>query len=115
MRRTPLFVLMIVAAIALGAGAVCFAQQSTVETVVGTVTDIEKNGRTATIKTDTGTVIAVKTDNNGVYLRIPANEKTLAKAVPIQFADIAVGDRILGHGTKTGAEFQAQRLVGLTK
>jgi hypothetical protein len=106
---------MIAAAIALGAGAVCAAQQSTVETVVGTVTDIDKNGRTATIKTDKGTVIAVKTDHNSVYLRIPANEKTLTKAAPIQFEDIAVGDRILGHGTKAGEEFQAQRLVVLTK
>jgi hypothetical protein len=107
--------LMIAAAIALGTGAVCAAQQNAVESVVGAVTDIDKNGRSATIKTDTGTVVSVKTDVNTVYLRIPANETTLAKAVSIQFADIAVGDRILGHGTKTGERFQAQRLVVFTR
>ena len=106
---------MIAAAIALAAGAVCAAQQSTVETVVGTVTDIDKNGRTATIKTDTGTVVTLKTDDDTICLRIPANEKTLAKAVSIPFTEIAVGDRVLGHGTKGEKEFQAQRLVVLTK
>ena len=113
MRRPTLVVSMIAATIALGT--VCAAQQNAVESVVGTVTDIDKNARSATIKTDAGTVVSVKTDSNSVYLRIPANEKTLAKAVSIQFGDIAVGDRVLGHGTKTGGEFQAQRLVVLTK
>lgn len=115
MRRTTLLVLMIAAAIALGTGAVCAAQQNAVQSVVGAVTDIDKNGRSATIRTDTGAVVSVKTDDNTVYLRVPANEKTLAKAVSIQFADIAVGDRILGHGTKTGERFQAQRLVVFTR
>ena len=50
-----------------------------------------------------------------MYLRIPAGEKTLAKAVPIQFADIAVGDRVLSHGTKTEQDFLAQRLVVMPK
>lgn len=106
---------MIAAAIALSTGAVCAAQQNAVESVVGTITDIDKNVRSATIKTDNGTVVSVKTDNNSIYLRIPANEKTLAKAVSIQFADLAVGDRVLGHGTRTGPEFLAQRLVVLTR
>jgi hypothetical protein len=106
---------MIAAAIALGTGAVCDAQQNAVDSVVGTITAIDKSVRSATIKTDTGTFISVKTDNNSAYLRIPANEKTLAKAASIQFADIAVGDRVLGHGTKTGQEFLAQRLIVLTR
>lgn len=115
MRRTILIVSTIAAVLALGTGAVSAAQQSTVASVVGTVTDIDKNGRSATIRTDNGIVILLQTDANSAYLRIPTNEKTLAKAVPIQFGDIAVGDRVLGHGTKTGAGFQAQRLVVLTK
>lgn len=115
MRRTTLVVSMIAVAIALGTSALHAAQQNGVESVVGTVTDIDKNGRTATIKTDAGKVVSVKTDSNSVYLRIPANEKTLAKAVSIQFGDISAGDRVLAHGTRTAEEFLAQRLVVLTK
>src|SRR5260370_30424628 len=33
----------------------------------------------------------------------------------MQFADIAVGDRVHGHGTRTGNEFRAQRLVVMPK
>lgn len=115
MRRAPLFVSMIAATLALAAGALYATQQNAVESVVGTVTGIDKNARNATIKTDTGTVITLKTNDDTVCLRIPANEKTLAKAVPIQFAEIAVGDRMLGHGTRRENEFLAQRLVVITK
>ena len=104
-----------IAAIALGAGTVCAAQQNALESVVGTVTDIDQNGRNTTIKTDTGTVITLKTGDDTICLRIPANEKTLAKAVSIQFKEIAVGDRVLGHGTRKENQFLAQRLVVLAK
>ncbi len=115
MRRTTLIVSLIAATIALGTGAICTAQQKAVDSVVGTVTDIDKNNGSATIKTDSDAIVSVKTDHNSVYLRISANEKTLARAVSIQFADIAVGDRVLGHGTKTGTEFLAQRVVVLSR
>src|SRR5207253_4725053 len=45
------------------------------------------------------------------FLRMPAGEKTLSKAVPIQFAEITIGDRVLAHGTKTDQGLVAQRLV----
>ena len=110
-----LVVSMIAAAVALATSAICSAQQNAVESLVGTVTDIDKNGASATIKTDTGTVVTLKTDDSTICLRIPANEKTLAKAVSIQFTEIAVGDRVLSHGTRKEKEFLAQRLVVLTK
>src|ERR1700730_3570503 len=115
MRRTTLVVSLLAAVIALGTGAVCAAHPSTVERVVGAVTNIDKNGRSATIKTDTDVVVTLKTDVGTICLRIPANEKTLAKAVPIQFTEINVGDRVLGHGTRRENEFLAQRVVVLTK
>ena len=95
--------------------AFCPAQQRSTESVVGAVIAIDKDTRSATVKTDNGAVLAVKTDEQTACLRIPAGEKTLAKAVPIQFADIAVGDRVLGHGTKTEKDFLAQRLVVMPK
>src|SRR5436190_13269235 len=50
--------------------------QQKVESVVGAVADIDKSSRRATIKTDTGETITVKTDDNSVFLRILAGEKT---------------------------------------
>jgi hypothetical protein len=88
-----------------------FGGQQKVESVVGVVADIDKDSKSATLKTDSGEVIKLKTDDSTVCLRIPAGEKTLNKAAPIQFADVAVGDRVLGHGTKTDQGFVAQRLV----
>ena len=85
--------------------------QQKVESVVGAVAEIDKSSKRATIRSDSGEMITVKTDDNSVCLRIPAGEKTLSKAVPTQFADITIGDRILVHGTKTDQGFVAQRLV----
>ena len=112
MRRTALVVSMITAATfhsGPASGARGFQQK--VESVVGAVAEVDKSSKRATIKTDSGEMITLKTDDNSVCLRIPAGEKTLSKAVPIQFADITIGDRILAHGTKTDQGFVAQRLV----
>jgi len=112
MKRFALVLSMIVAA----AFQLCVSNgvrgcQQKVESVVGAVADIDKSSKRATIKTDTGETITVKTDDNSVCLRLPAGEKTLSKAVPIQFAEITIGDRILAHGTKTDQGLVAQRLV----
>jgi len=112
MRRTALVVSMIMAAafqLCVSNGVRGFQQK--VESVVGVVTDIDQSSKRATIKSDAGEEIRLKTDDNTVCLRIPAGEKTLSKAAPIQFADITIGDRILAHGAKTDQGFVAQRLV----
>ena len=91
MRRTALVVSMIMAAafqLCVSNGVRGFQQK--VESVVGAVADIDKSSKRATIKTDAGEMITVKTDDNTVCLRIPAGEKTLSKAAPIQFADVTV-------------------------
>ena len=85
--------------------------QQKAESVVGAVAAIDLNNRSATIKTDSGGALVITTDDNTTCLRIPAGEKSLSNAVAIKFAEIAVGDRILGHGTKTDQSFLAQRLV----
>jgi len=116
MRKTSLIVSMVTAALVLfGASQdVCRGEQS-VESVIGAIVEIDANARSATIKTDGGALIAIKANENTVCLRIPAGEKTLAKAVAIQFADIGAGDRVLVHGTRTENEFRAQRLVVMPK
>ena len=89
--------------------------QPKVESVIGAIVAIDASAQSATIKTDADTIVAVKADANTVFLRIPAGEKTLAKAAPIQLADIVVGDRVLAHGTRAGNQFVAQRLVVMPK
>lgn len=93
------------------------AQQNTgtqkAESVIGAVVATGQDGRSLSLKSDAGVVTVVTTDENTACLRIPSGEKTLAKAVPIRFADIAVGDRVLSHGTKTEKGFMAQRLIVL--
>jgi hypothetical protein len=85
--------------------------QQKAESVVGAIAAIDLTNRTATIKTDSGASLVIKTDDNTACLRIPAGEKSLSNAVPIKFAEIAVADRILAHGTKTDQNFLAQRLI----
>jgi hypothetical protein len=92
----------------------CGAQQKA-DSIIGDVVEINAANGTAKIKAEAGALFTIKTDNSTACLRIPAGEKTLTKAVPIKFADIAVGDRVLGHGTKSDSEFLAQRLIVLTK
>jgi hypothetical protein len=116
MRRTVLIVSVVATVFVLRCAPEATARvQEKAESVIGAIVEIDPNTRSATIKTDAGAMVAVKTDENTVCLRLPAGEKTLAKAAPIQFAEIAVGDRVLGHGTRTGNEFRAQRLVVMPK
>ena len=116
MRKTALILSVVVTVFVLRCGAEATGRiQEKAESVIGAIAEIDPNTKSATIKTDAGAMVAVKADENTVCLRIPAGEKTLAKAAPIQFADIAVGDRVLGHGTRTGNEFRAQRLVVMPK
>jgi hypothetical protein len=103
----------------LAAAAECKAQQTAdatrLESVIGAVVEINQTAKSVTIKTDAGVVVTLKADDNTVCLRIPAGEKTLARAAAIQFTDIAVGDRVLGHGSRTNQEFLARRLVVMPK
>jgi hypothetical protein len=95
--------------------AVCAYAQNKTDAIVGSVIETNAAGKNAKIRTDSGEVVALKVDDNTTCMRIPAGEKNLGKATAIQFADVAVGDRVLAHGTKAEKEFLAQRLIVLTK
>jgi len=112
MKRTALVSFVI----AIAAMLVSVSQQSAValqgvESMVGVVEQIDKNGKTATLKTDSGQIVKLAAYDSTVCLRIPAGEKTLSKAAPIKFEEISIGDRVLAHGTKAEQTFAAQRLV----
>src|ERR1043166_845575 len=87
---------------------------SKLDSIVGAVVSVDQLSRSASVKTDAGAVSLILTDENTACLRIPAGERSLAKAVAIQFSDIAVGDRVLGHGLRTAQGFKAQRLIVLS-
>lgn len=85
-----------------------------VDSLIGAVISVDPGAKTMTVKIDSGAGVDVKVDDRTNCLRIPPGEKTLAKATTIQFAEIAVGDRVLIHGTKTDNVFAAQRVVVLS-
>jgi hypothetical protein len=85
------------------------------DAIVGSVIETNAAGKSAKIRTESGEVVALKVDDNTTCIRIPAGEKSLGNATAIQFADIAVGDRVLAHGIRAENEFLGQRLIVLTK
>lgn len=112
MKRVVRFCLLLAVTIILTAAA---SPQDKTEALVGSIIEINAAARNGQIRTDAGESIILRIDDKTVCLRIPAGEKSLSKATSIQFAEITTGDRVLAHGTKTGGEFLAQRLVVLTK
>jgi len=107
--------LIIVLLLSLFSNTTLCAAQSKADSIIGDVVEINAANSTAKIKTEAGALFTIKSDDNTACLRIPAGEKTLTKAVPIKFADMAVGDRLLVHGTKGDSQFLAQRIIVLTK
>jgi hypothetical protein len=61
--------------------------------IVGGVTAID--GKSLTIKSDAGATTTVNVSDTARLLRTAPGLKTLAGAAPIQFSDLAVGDRVL--------------------
>jgi len=112
MKRTALVTFVIVlAAMLVSVRRQSAAAYQAVESKVGAVEQIDKNSKTATLKTDSGEIVRLAANDSTICLRIPAGEKTLNKAAPIKFEDISIGDRVLAHGSKTDQTFTAQRLV----
>src|ERR1041384_120818 len=69
---------------------------SKLDSIVGAVVSVDQLSRSASVKTDPGAVSLILTDENTSCLRIPAGERSLAKAGVIQFSAIAIGDRLRG-------------------
>jgi Domain of unknown function (DUF5666) len=61
--------------------------------IVGAITAID--GKTLTIKSDSGASTTVSVSDTARVLRTAPGAKTLAGATPISFSDLAVGDRVL--------------------
>jgi hypothetical protein len=66
--------------------------------VIGEVTAIEAAANRLTVKTDAGASLSVTLSEKTAYMRLAPGEKTLANAVKIQLAEVAVGDRVWARG-----------------
>jgi hypothetical protein len=112
MRRVALVVL-------IGAAVITFNEfnhtkaQDKLDSLVGAVMNVDAANRTVTLKTDSGATVVVRGDEQTVYLRLPAGERTLSKATPTKLDEIVINDRLLAHGTKSDQAFLAQRLIVL--
>ena len=84
------------------------------ENVIGEVASINKDARILAVRTDQGATIEVKAGDETACLKVPAGETTLAKALPIKFAEIGIGDRVLARGA-AGEDRIARRIVVLPK
>jgi hypothetical protein len=87
------------------------------EFIIGEVVNVDREGGTATVKTDRGVIWFMKVEYGAVCLRLPAGEATLNNAAPIRFVEIEVGDRVLGSGllNEDKKQLRAQRLIIASK
>jgi hypothetical protein len=85
--------------------------------VIGVVSAVDSAANAVSIKTDAGEVYAISVSPETKLLRLAPGEKDLSKAEPIQFADIAVGDRVLAQGPLKDAEktLQAVRIIDMSQ
>lgn len=85
--------------------------------VLGEVTRIDGAQKRVVLKAENGKEVAVITEDQTLYRRIPPGETTLDKAISITFSDLGVGDRVLARGQmdeKQGA-LLARVIVVMTK
>ena len=90
---------------------------ATAQTVhyLGTVTAI--SGDTLTVKTDAGDVHQVQVPSTALLKRIEPGQTDLSKAEPLDYGNIATGDRVLVtlDPNATGATPQAARIIAIKK
>jgi hypothetical protein len=92
-------------------------QGSTLDRVLGEVTEIDSSTRQMTLSTAAGKKQPIKIDDKAIFRRVPPGEKSLDKAVEITLADIGVGDRVLARGAADDQTkvFLARALVVMSK
>jgi len=105
-----------VAAACLAMG-IAAAQQPARTNLVGAVEAIDSANGQITLHTDDGKKVTITPHAGAKFLRLPAGEKSMAKATPIAANDIAPGDRVLARGELSDDKtaLAASTLVVMTK
>ncbi|HVN04695.1 MAG TPA: hypothetical protein VMT86_09780 [Bryobacteraceae bacterium] len=104
------------AAIVLSA-AIAAAQQPARVNVLGAVESIDPASGRITLHSDDGKTVMIAPHVGAHVYRLPAGEKSLSKAVPIEAKEIVPGDRLLARGelSEDKAAMAATTLVVMTK
>lgn len=71
------------------------------KSVYGTVTKVDAAAKEFVMKADSGGEISVTLAPKNTIRKVPLGEKDLRKAPPIEFSEIAVGDRVLARGRES--------------
>ena len=79
--------------------------------VLGEVTAIDLTTKRISVRTETSQQITVNVDDKTLIRRIPPGETNVEKAAVVNFADIAVGDRVLARGKLDGDTLQTRILL----
>ncbi len=94
------------------AGSVAWAQ---VQSSAGTVTKIDDQAKTLSLKTDAGQEMTVTLEARASFRRVAPGATDLSKAEAIQFGDIGVGDRVLARGKVDGQSVSATLIVVMSQ
>ncbi|MEP6714558.1 MAG: hypothetical protein ABJC09_03230 [Terriglobia bacterium] len=89
--------------------------KSPYESVIGTVDKADTAAKALIIKPDKGDNTTVKWDDKTTFLRIPAGETDMKKAVPATAADVALGDRIVARVFTADPTGKPARTLYVTK
>jgi hypothetical protein len=78
---------------------------------LGEVTSIDLTTKRISVRTETSQQITVNVDDKTLIRRVPPGETNVEKAAVVNFADIAVGDRVLARGKLDGETLQTRILL----
>lgn len=86
-------------------------------TVIGTVTDLDIETATITVKSDTGEVVVFPYNDKSQFKRLPLGKTAMADATPITLADIELGDRVTAKKrlTPTGSVAPITLMIVMSK
>src|SRR5215471_942828 len=81
--------------------------------VIGELTSIHQKEGRMTVKTREGDIVAVLTNDNTMFARVPPGEESLEKSTKIALQDLEVGDRIYARGRLDAnmQSVQGQRVI----
>jgi hypothetical protein len=91
------------------------APASALQSTLGTVTKIDPNARTLSIKTEAGQEFAVSLQAAATVQRIPPGQTDISKAEAIALGDVSVGDRVLARGKVDNQNVSATRIVVMSQ
>ncbi|HUO31317.1 MAG TPA: hypothetical protein VMU80_18995 [Bryobacteraceae bacterium] len=99
------------------AAAIAAAQQPARVNVVGAVESVDPANGRITLHSDDGKTVLIAPHVGAHVYRLPAGEKSLSKAVPIEAKEIVPGDRLLARGelSEDKTAMAASTLVVMTK